>query len=171
MPKNGSFISTTALSDRPLEESYDVELALRFAVLGQIAEDKVKSVGDVGVFLTEKMTELSQDNTFNKVTNKKLFDDTFAILDEVLGDSAFKRFSVRKDRHEGGLLVSLYEVIALGVAYNLAKDTLCEKADIVNRARSVWNDTNFTDWTGAGVTASRRLPKLIPYGRKLFKKT
>ena len=171
LPKNENFISTTALSDRPIEESYDVELALRFAVLGQIAEEKVKSVGDVGVFLTEKMTELSQDNTFNKVTNKKLFDDTFSILDEVLGDTAFKRFSVRKNRHEGGLLVSLYEVVALGVAYNLAKGTLCEKADIVNRARSVWNDANFTDWTGAGVTASRRLPKLIPYGRKLFNKT
>lgn len=74
LPNNENFISTTALNDRPIEESYDVELALRFAVVGQIAEEKVKSVGDVGVFLTEKMTELSQDNTFNKVTNKKLFD-------------------------------------------------------------------------------------------------
>ena len=33
LPKNEAFISTTTLSDRPLEEAYDVELALRFVLL------------------------------------------------------------------------------------------------------------------------------------------
>ncbi|QFY44607.1 DUF262 domain-containing protein [Candidatus Methylospira mobilis] len=165
---NEAFTSTTTLSDRPIEESYDLELALRFLLLALIPESHIKSVGDVGAFLTDKMTEVAQNKQYDKNSIKNLFEQTFKVLDEVLCDDAFKRFNNNKNRHEGGFLVSLYEVIALGVAFNIDNNTLCDKSDILSRARSVWGDTNFTNWSGAGVTATRRLPKLIPYGRKLF---
>ena len=170
LPKDENFVSTTSLSDRPLEEAYDVELALRFVLLAQIPEEDIKSIGDVGIFLTDKMTETAQNKKFKKSPIAELFTETFSTLDKALGDSAFKRFSVPKNRHEGGFLLSLYEVIALGVAYNLAKGTLCASNKIEERARSVWSDKNFTDWSASGVTANRRLPRLIPFGRKLFKK-
>lgn len=170
LPKDEAFIYATALSDRSLEEAYDVELALRFVLLAQSEEAEIKSIGDIGVYLTEKMTAVAQNKTFKKAPIKTLFEKTFSVLDEVLGDNAFKRYSNKKSRHEGGFLVSLYEVIALGVAFNIANGTLCPKAKIAERARSIWSDTAFTEWATAGVTASRRLPKLIPYGRKLFKK-
>lgn len=170
LPSNESFISTTALSDRPLEEAYDVELTLRFVLLALITEKEIKSVGDVGVFLTEKMTEIAQNKSFKKPPIKDLFEKTFSVLDEVFRDDAFKRFSTKKDRHEGGFLLSLYEVIALGVAFNIENGTLCAKSKITEKARSIWSDKNFTDWSASGVNASRRLPKLIPYGRNLFHK-
>lgn len=167
---NENFVSTTALSDRPLEEAYDVELALRFLVLSQISTLEIKSVGDVGVFLTDKMTEIAQSKKYRKPPIKALFEQTFSILDEVLGDDAFKRYSVKKGRHEGGFLLSLYEVVGLGVAFNIAAGTLCAKSKIAERARSLWSKSDFTDWATAGVTATRRLPRLIPLGRQLFKK-
>lgn len=170
LPSTETFIFTTALSDRPLEEAYDVELALRFILLAGIEQSDIKSVGDVGVFLTERMTDVAENKKYKRAPISDLFVRTFAILDEVLGDSAFKRFSVKKGRHEGGFLLSLFEVVALGVAYNIENNTLCAKGKIAERARSVWADKEFTDWATAGVTAARRLPKLIPYGRKLFKK-
>lgn len=61
LPSNENFIFTTALSDRPLEEAYDVELALRFVILALIPEQEMKSVGDVGTFLTDRMTEIAQN--------------------------------------------------------------------------------------------------------------
>lgn len=170
LPQNEPFISTTALSDRPLEEAYDVELALRFILLAQIKEVDIKSVRDVGVFLTDKMTEAAQNKQYKRNPLKTLFEDTFSVLDEVLGDDAFKRFSTKKGRHEGGFLLSLYEVVGLGTAFNIANGTLCPKNKIAEKARSIWKDKNFTDWATAGVTAARRLPRLIPYGRNLFKK-
>lgn len=170
LPSNENFILTTALSDRPLEEAYDVELALRFVILALIPEKEIKSVGDVGNFLTDKMTEIAQSKNFKKAPAKDLFETTFSVLNEVLGDDTFKRFSVKKDRHEGGFLLSLFEVIALGVAFNIENNTLCAKNKIVEKARSVWSDKSFTDWSSSGVTASRRLPRLVPYGRKLFHK-
>lgn len=170
LPSNESFILTTALSDRPLEEAYDVELALRFVLLALIPVNKIKSVGDVGAFLTEKMTEIAQNKSFKKPPVKTLFENTFFVLNNVFGDDAFKRFSTKKGRHEGGFLLSLYEVIALGVAFNIENGTLCAENKIAEKARSIWSDKNFTDWSASGVTASRRLPKLIPYGRNLFHK-
>lgn len=170
LPTNNNFISTTALSDNPLEQSYDVELALRFVILADIAEKDIKSVGDVGIFLTDRMTDIASRKTFRKAPIKDLFDKTFKILDETLGDDAFKRYSIKKGRHEGGFLLSLYEVIALGVAFNIQNDTLCTPGKLIEKARSVWSDKLFTKWAASGVTASRRLPKLIPYGRQLFHK-
>lgn len=168
LPNNENFITTTALSDRPLEEAYDVELALRFTLLAQIEEDEIKSIGDVGAFLTEKMSDVASKKSFKRAPVKRLFEKTFEVIDECLGDDAFKRYSIKKGRHEGGFLLSLYEVVALGIAYNIANDSLCKKAEIVGRVQSVWNNKTFTDWATSGVTASRRLPRLIPLGRELF---
>lgn len=166
---NEDFMETTALSDRPLEEAYDTELALRFLVFGTIPVGELKSIGDIGVFLTESMTEIAGAKRFGKVAARKLFDRTFAIVQRTLGDDAFKRFNAVKGRHEGGFLLSLFEVVALGIAFNLSKNTLCDEKEIIARAQSVWSDVAFTKWATSGVTATRRLPHLIPYGRNLFR--
>jgi hypothetical protein len=170
LPKCEAFVLATALSDRPLEEAYDTELALRFILLAHMPEDEIKSVGDVGVFLTDKMSEAAQDKKFKKAAAKQLFEETFGIISDVLEDDAFKRYNASKHRHEGGFLLSLYETIALGVAYNVSKKTLCAKSKIADKARSVWKMGEFTDWATSGVNASRRLPRLIPLGRHLFSK-
>lgn len=170
LPKFEPFVATTALSDRPLEEAYDTELALRFVLLAQIPEGDIKSIGDVGVFLTERMTDAAQSKRFKRAPVKQLFEETFTTLNKVLEDDTFKRYSSKKGRHEGGFLLSLFEVVALGVAFNIGNGTLCAQTQIPERARSVWKEKDFTDWATSGVTASRRLPRLIPFGRKLFSK-
>lgn len=170
LPSLESFIATTALSDRPLEQAYDTELALRFVLLSNIQESEIKSIGDVGDFLTDTMTEASQDKKYKRAPVKKLFDDTFNTLYATLADDSFKRFNFKKGRHEGGFLLSLFEVVALGVAYNISNGTLCDESDIAERARSVWKNKAFTEWASSGVNASRRLPRLIPFGRNLFQK-
>lgn len=166
---NEDFIAATALSDRPLEEAYDTELALRFLVIATIPLADLKSVGDIGVFLTDRMTEIAGSKRYARAAAQKLFDQTFSIIQNSMGDTAFKRFNSSKGRHEGGFLLSLFEVVALGVAYNLHNKTLCHESELVERARSVWADSKFTKWATSGVTATRRLPHLIPYGRSLFK--
>jgi hypothetical protein len=168
LPTNEDFINSTALSDRPLEQSYDVELALRFIVLSEIPEEQLKGIGDVGLFLTEKMTEVAKNRRFKRTSSKELFDSTFQVLSTALGEDSFKRYNTKKKRHEGGFLLSLFETVALGVAYNIANGTLCSEADISKRAKTLWSTKSFTDWTSSGITASRRLPRLIPLGRTVF---
>jgi len=171
LPTDECFKSTTALSDRSLEEAYDVELALRFVILSLVDISHIRSVGDVGVFLTDNMLEIAKNKKINKVKISKLFENTFSLLDRILGDDSFKRFNSIKQRHEGGFLLSLYEVIALGIAFNISNNTLCDKDQIPEKVKSLWTNKEFTNFSTSGVNASRRLPKLIPLGRELFHKS
>lgn len=168
LPTDENFINSTGLSDRPLEQSYDVELALRFIILSQISENQLKGIGDVGLFLTDKMTQMANNRKYKSSAEKRLFVETFKVLNSALGEDSFKRYNTKKTRHEGGFLLSLFETIALGVAYNIANDTLCSEAEISKRVKSLWSAKGFTDWTSSGTTASRRLPRLIPLGRSVF---
>lgn len=163
-----NFILTTALSDRPLEEAYDTELALRFLVMCLMPENEIKSIGDIGDFITEQMTIIAGSKKFQKKRAKGLFEETFRVLANNMGENSFKRYNAEKGRHEGGFLLSLYEVVALGVAYNIAAGTLCHPSEIPKRAQSVWSGGLFRTWAKSGVTATRRLPHLIPLGRQLF---
>lgn len=170
LPTNKDFVESTALSDRPLEQSYDVELALRFLVIALINEGELKSIGDVGEFLTDKMSAIAINKKFKKKDEKSLFDNTFRIINETLGDGAFKRYNKAKKRHEGGFLLSLFETIAFGIAYNFANDTLCKPTEIITRVRGLSSNKIYSAWSSSGITANRRLPHLIPLGRTLFSK-
>jgi len=164
LSQHDSFKEVSALSDRPIEEAYDIEVILRLMVLHNLPESELKAIGDVGVFLTENMMKLANDKKFPYKLYDKVFKETFDTLAVSVGDNALK------NRHEGGFLVSQFEVVALGVAYNVRNNTLINKASIPKKIQSIWSDTSYTEWSGAGITASRRLPQLVPLGRNLFAK-
>lgn len=170
LAKYPSFIEVSALSDRPIEEAYDIEVVLRFMVLYVIPNDDIASIGDVGEFLTDRMTTLARDKKFAYRANEVTFKKTFDVLAESIGEDAFKRFNTTKRRHEGGFLLSQYEVVALGVGYNIFNNSLCLPDNIPKKVASIWSNLEYTKWAGSGVRASSRIPKLIPFGRVLFSK-
>ena len=166
LSKYPAFQEAIALSDRPLEESYDVDLALRFIVFSLIDNEELSSVGDVGEFITDKMSSISKDTTFNKQKFEQLFKQTFDTICDELGDRAFKRYNAGKDKFMGGFLLSQYEVVAYGIAFALNEGH--NVTDIREKIASIWNNSDFTNWSGSGMTATRRLPRIIPLGRSLF---
>lgn len=170
LSQHESFIEVTALSERPIEEAYDIEVILRLMVLHKLPESELKAIGDVGVFLTEKMMALANDKKFEYKLNEQVFKETFDKLAGTVSDNAFKRYNNTKKRHEGGFLVSQFEVVALGIAYNIRNKTLVNQTSIAKKIQSIWSNNNYFDYAGSGTTAARRLPQLIPLGRNLFAK-
>lgn len=166
LSKHQSFRDSISLSDRPLEEAYDMELALRFMVFSLISEDDLSSIGDVGEFVTEKMTVISTDEKFDQQEFEALFKQTFDLLNQELGDRSFKRYYAAKDKFMGGFLVSQYELVSYGIAYALHAGH--KVTNIREKVASIWSNEEFTSWSGAGITATRRLPRIIPLGRRLF---
>lgn len=168
LTKTESFIETTSLSDKLLDERYDMELALRYLLMAGADEAELRTVGDVGVYLTEKMILLAKDNSFDRTAAHDEFKMVFDTLCEKMGSEAFKRYSIAKGRHEGAFLVSVYEGVTAGV-----KQRVKAKRD-VNRipdlCKGLWAETDFTDWARSGVTASRRLWRVIPFARNYFDK-
>lgn len=160
------FQECISLSDRPLSESYDLELALRFLIFTLIDEQELLRIGDVGVFITEKMRIIAADTNFNKVTWEALFKKTFDFLSKELSDESFKRFSISKNKFTGGFLLSQFEVVAYGIGFNINKNVHIK--NVSEKAASIWSNNQYTDWSGSGITATRRLPKILPFGREVF---
>jgi hypothetical protein len=162
-----AFQDCIALSDRAIDEQYDMELVLRFIVFRTATTAQLVNLGDLGEFLTEKASELAREKAFDRAAEEVAFEATFAKLSKVLGSDAFRRFDAHKKRFVGGFSVSAFEAVALGIGYGYKKLTLTD-AEITKRVQGIWKDSAFTLNSGSGIRASSRVPKIVPYGRKLF---
>ena len=162
-----AFQETISLSDRALSEAYDIELVLRFLLLVKATEEELAAVGDVGNFLGDRMVEIANDNAYDQEYWEGIFKSTFETLNASLADRAFKRFNHVKDRHEGGFLVSQFEAVTSGVAVNKENDELVD--DLGKAVAEIWSEKDYTDWVSSGITASRRLRRIIPFARNHFK--
>ena len=163
---NESFVTTTALSDKSLQEAYDLELVLRFLLLVDATDEELATVRDVGVYLTTKMVELAKNDQFDFTYWKNRFQEVFRVLNEQASDNAFKRYSIAKKRHEGGFLISQYEAVTAGTAALL--DSRVDQTQAATLIRQLWENEDFTQWTKAGSTAARRLRRIIPFSRRMF---
>jgi hypothetical protein len=161
------FKNCVALSDRLYEEQYDMELVVRFVLLFQKDQEDINKLGgDVSVFLTEGIRKMATEEKLDYEEIEQAFKTTFDFLNQTTGEDTFKRYKTQQDRFLGGFLLSAFEVIALGIGYNYKN--LPTKDQISERIKSLWSNSTYQKWFGAGVNAARRLPNLIPLGRKLF---
>ena len=164
------FKNCISLSDRFQEERYDMELVLRFILLFDQDVEIIKKLGDdVNVFLTEKMREMALNQNLDYSHIETAFKTTFDILNQTTGDNSFKRYKSEQDRFLGGFLLSAFEVIALGIGYNYQNyQNIPATNTISDSIKTIWSDSTYKKWSGAGVNAVRRLPYLIPLGREVF---
>lgn len=167
LAKHEAFRSCVALSDRALEEQYDMELVLRFLVFRTMSEAQLSTIGDMGEFLTDRAVELAERKDFNTEAEETAFVDTFMVLNAELGDDSFRRFDWVKQKFVGGFSVSAFEAVALGVGFN-HEANLANSNGIETKAKEIWRQPVFVDNSGSGVRASSRVPKILPYARKLF---
>ena len=161
------FQECISLSDRPLIEQYDMELAVRFIVFSRIEETELAGLGDVGVFITQRMVELARSPAFDFDGYERNFKATFDLLARTTGSHSFRKYSPERDRFMGGFVLSPYEVVALGLGYNT--DHLPNDDDMIERVMALWSNETLRTWSGSGITAARRLPRLVPLGRQLFR--
>jgi hypothetical protein len=125
------------------------------------------SLGDIGEFLTEQAKTFAQDKTFDFKKEESAFRETFALLNSTLADDAFRRYDKKKNRFLGGFSVSAFEALAIGLGYN-PKRAKADPQIIEAGVKQMWSDADFGENSGSGIRASSRVPKIIPYGRKVF---
>ena len=162
------FVECTAVSDRAVEEQYDMELALRFLVFRGMPDSHFKNLGDIGDFLTDAAAKIAGDAKYDKKEAENAFRNTFALLQQELGADAFRRYDPTRQRFVGGFSVSAFEAVSLGVGHNY-KALLKRPRTLREKVQELWMDPKFLKNSGSGVRASTRVPKIVPYGRKLFR--
>jgi len=167
---NSYFRGCISLSDRAIEEQYDMDLALRFVLFRTIDEAELKKVGDVNDFLTNRMIELLEKKGIDMVKEKRAFIKTFKLLDSRVGEECLRRYDNEKHKFMGGFLLSAFETVALGVGYNYEYLESATNVDLTAIISSIWKDKTFIANSGSGVRASSRIPSIIPLGRRMFSK-
>jgi Protein of unknown function DUF262 len=169
-----AFRESVALSDRAVEERFDLELALRFVVFRRLGEAKLRGLGDLGDFLTREMMALAEmaDPKLSRRqrSDGEAFRKTFDIIASALQADAFRRYEVKGARFVGGFLISAFEAVALGLGYNAeALQKARASSALSQNVKDLWRNKAFLSSQGSGVRASSRLPKVLPLGRGLFR--
>lgn len=145
-----------------------IELTLRFFVYRNIPYGGRL---DVHEYLDDGMMQLTLNENFNRTEEERIFKETFNLLDRSLGNNSFKRFN--RERFLGQFLLSVYEVVAIGVSKNLELiKNLTEDNQIqfINeKVRNLWNNETFQRNSGAGVRGTTRLANLLSLGEEIFR--
>jgi hypothetical protein len=169
LAKDENFQATYPLTDRQLLEKFDMELVVRFLCLRQKPEKTLGEIVDLGPFLTERIIEIAQDEKFDFAAEETAFKQTFKAIAEALGEDSFRKFNAAKDRPSGPPLVSVFEILALGVGFHILDPKFKPALNQIQKAhREIWVNPEFTSGTGSGIRATSRLPLTIPLGRKIF---
>ena len=168
LSKVEAFQDTIALTERALEERYDMELVLRFLILSRVEEHELQGVRDVSDFLTRWTRRLVVGAQSRMETERKAFVTVFEALREVMGPDCF----VRRDggRGRGGFLISVFETAAVGLGYHLLRqpDATIQPQRLQAAFEEMWQSAEFKAYSRSGISASSRLPRLVPLGRQLF---
>lgn len=166
----GNFRLCVPISERQLQEQFDMELVTRFIILVTLSSDEIKNINDLGTFLTDKIVEMAQGQSpldIGKIDCA--FKRTFDLLASCLGDSSFKKYDAVRQQASGPMLISLFEVIAIGLGYYLKDVNNAIPEDKVKQVhQEVPTNTRFTTTAGSGIRASTRIPNTIGLGRELF---
>ncbi len=164
-----AFQSCLPLSDRAFQERYDLELLARFFALRTVPDDVLRRIGDIGEFTTEKVVGFAGDKHFDYEREGKAASRTFQMLNETLGEDAFRKFDPDKNRPLGPVLISAFEVLALGIGH-YAHDPgyTVDGERIRNIHEDLWKNEAFLRGSGTGIRAATRIPITVGLGRKLF---
>ncbi len=164
------FQACLPLSERQKEEQYDMELLVRFVTLWNMEETELTAIKEVGTFITDKIISIAEDQEYDRDMTETAFRRTFDILGSSIGEDSFKKFNRNKNIPSGPVLISMFEIVALGIAYNsktlnysITEETLKENQ------KTLWDNPAFTSSTGSGIRASIRIPITIPMGRAKYK--
>lgn len=168
LSENDDFVKTTNQTDTAVEKQAGVELVLRYFAF---KHHPYKNGLDVHEYLDSALVEISKNEKIDWQEEEKEFKNTFNLLNESLGDKAFKRWD--GNSFGGKFLMSLYETIAFGVSQNIDEISSQIRDDqtkfVISRAKALWADPVFEKNSGAGIRGTTRLSKLLPMAKGFFK--
>lgn len=168
---NPDFIACTPLSEKASNEQTDLEFVLRFVVYRNINKEEYSSTDDINEVLTAKMKEYCIKQNLDLVKEQEIFDKTFELLQASLEKNSFKKYFSDVQRFKGQVMLSSFEIIAIGIANNIERISNLENPTtyIENKVKQLYSSTEYAEVqkviSGRAVT---RFSILTEIGTKYF---
>jgi hypothetical protein len=165
-----NFQACLPISDRQKDEQYDMELVSRFVTLWDVAEEDLKDIKEVGTYITDRIIVIAENQEYDWERTESAFRKTFKILANSMGEDSFKKYNRAKGCPSGPVLISMFEIVGLGIAYNSQQENYeITEEELREIQRSLWDNPQFVSGTGSGIRASTRIPITIPMGRNSYR--
>jgi hypothetical protein len=163
-----AFIECTQLSDRLIEERFDLELVIRFLILHNRREARLtlSSLRDLPQILDDESIAMATEFPRGSRSRQSVFEKTFSLIAEHGGEQIFRRWDAKKSEFKGSFLNTAFEIFGLGLGYHVANDTP-HRTDLVGLAKSFWSRSEMQKGFATGRSTESRLVEFIPLGRSL----
>lgn len=162
---NPDFENCISISEKMKLEQYNMEVLMRYLVSRYIDMKTVRGSEDIGEFITESIMALVNDSVIDREHEKLVFEKTFALLNETLGDDSFRKYDRDKQKFKGPFLMAAFECIASGVSYNIAKGSDISLEALRTKVEQLYTLEQYNAVTGRGTARPiMRMKELIELG-------
>ncbi|WP_157381680.1 DUF262 domain-containing protein [Burkholderia ubonensis] len=164
-----NFVQCTQLSDRLIEERYDLELVIRFLVLHNRPDDRITPslLRDLPQVLDKEAMAIAEKFPKGKRSLESTFLNTFSLIAKNGGDLIFKRWDQSKREFRGSFLNTSFEAFALGVGFHIANGTALRN-DLLAAVKEFWRLPVMSSGFATGRSTEARLAEFMPLGRNLL---
>lgn len=168
MASTDAFKASVQLSDKQIEERYDLELVTRFLVLHNWPEDMLtlSALRDLPQVLDDESIKLATKYPAGFKRLGKIFAVTFDAISNGGGEDIFRRWDKERKEFRGPFLTSAFEIIALGIGYHVANKN-AYRGDLQQVVKELWRLPKMQSGYSTGRSTESRLVEFIPLGRKL----
>lgn len=163
-----SFKNCIPLSENDIAEQADMEYIIRFIIARHSNLEGVVSKYSIHDFLTSEISRYATDGNFNINEEKSIFKKTFDLLDAAVGEEVFRRYSSEKQRFQGPVLSSSFEVLIPGLTKYL-DNVISKSINIKDLIIELHQKDELRDATKPGSRALDRFCKLKNLSLNFFK--
>lgn len=166
-----SFRETTLLSERLLDERYDLELVVRFLVLHNRPSSKLSlaALRDLPRVLDDESIALASAYPRGSKKLASTFTSTFDTIAKSGGENVFRRWDSARKEFKGSFLNTAFEVFAFGLGYHVQAGSPY-RTDLMDAVKEFWSKPEMQKGFATGRSTEARLAEFIPMGRKLLAK-
>lgn len=167
LSKMPEFVACVPLTDRAIEEAFDLELVVRFVVLTLSEIEDLRAMDELGTFLTDQSLLIAAQPEAIRDRIADAFGSTFRYLADHLGSNSFKRYDAARNKYLGAMLISVFEVVATGLGKRFLDGHPAPDAQtFLDEHSKLWTNPELTANVGSGIRASTRIPRTVEYGRR-----
>ena len=168
---NQNFLNTLPISKEKIQEEYHMELIIRYLIAKM---DKVEyenynqSKHPLSDFIDKEMTRLLEEESFNIETELQIFIEIFDMLSRILGEDAFKKYNLEKEKFEGAMSIASFEAIASGLAQNFEKIKELPDEKIIEKIIDLYKSEEYQRLSARGIKAIPRFKGLTSFSKEYF---